>query len=169
MDPTGSRPDTVLVKLQWIEWSGWGQSKTTMLKLIMKLGWKINILGSKIILWVNHLKTQRIFVQTRPKKRLSLCHWHDQQNYHSKMGKRTYQGNWIQTHHCQAHYQTNLICRRIEITINQLKMKAIRRKRFIKTIKRTRQTHCQAILVFLTTVTTDTSDVERRATRKRIR
>ena len=50
MAPTGSCPAIVLVKLQRIEGSVRGQRKTVILKLILKLGGKINILGAKIIL-----------------------------------------------------------------------------------------------------------------------
>ena len=50
MDPFGSRLAIVLVKLQGIEWAGRDHNKTIMLKLILKLGGEIKILGGKIIL-----------------------------------------------------------------------------------------------------------------------
>ena len=50
MDPTGSHLAIVLVKLQRLERVGQGESKTIMLKLILKQGGKIKILGAKIIL-----------------------------------------------------------------------------------------------------------------------
>ena len=66
MAPTGSRPTIIFLKLHRIEWSGRGQSKTIMLKLILKPGGKFNILGAKIILLVYHLWTWLLLVQTRP-------------------------------------------------------------------------------------------------------
>ena len=46
----------------------------------------------------------------------------------------------------------------IPIPLNQTKRNTIRRKSVKKTGKMTCQTHCQVILIRLTTVTTDTSD-----------
>ena len=45
-----------------------------------------------------------------------------------KTEKRTYQGTWIHTHHCQTHHRINLICRMIPIPVNQRKINTIRRK-----------------------------------------
>ena len=70
--------------------------------------------------------------------------------------------------HCQTYHRTNLICRRIEITVNRLKRKLIRRKSVVNTRNKTRQTHRQAILIRPTTMTTDASDVKRRAIRNHI-
>ena len=113
----------------------------------------VKILGAKIIIWVNHLQTQLLLVQTRPteqrhiltefqlKKRQSPRHWQDQRNFQREMEKHTYKGNQIQTHHRQTHHQRNLICWMIEITVNRLKIKAIRRKCVVKKRNRTRQNH----------------------------
>ena len=157
--------------------------------MILKLGGEINILSSKIFLWVNHLWTRLLLVKTRPteqrhqltrfmsgQKIQSLRHEHDQRIHHhyqrihqGKMEKQTYQRNRIQTHHCQTHYWTNLICRMIAIPVNKFKINAIGRKSVINTRKGTRQTHCQEILIHPTTVNTDASDIKRRAIGKSIR
>ena len=55
-----------------------------------------------------------------------------------------------------------------KFTVKRTKINAIRRKNVGNTRNRTLQTHRQAILIRLTTVTTDVSDVKIRAIRKRI-
>ena len=83
-------------------------------------------------------------------------------------GKAHVPGAPFQTHHCQTHRRRNLIRRMTPIQLNQIKRNAKRRKIVEKTRNRTRQAHCRAILIRPMTVITDTRDVRRRATGKRI-
>ena len=115
----------------------------------MKVGGTINIMGAKIILWVDHVWTRHLLVRTRPteechiltrfqleQKFQSLRHWHDKRNFQNSMEKRTYQGNRVQTHHRQTHNRNNLICRKIAFTLNRLKIKLIGRKSVVNTRKK---------------------------------
>ena len=78
------------------------------------------------------------------------------------MKKRMYQGTRIQTHHHQTCNRKIIICRMVAIPVNRLK-KSVGNTRI-----RMRQTHRQEILICMTTVTKDASDVKRRAIRKRV-
>ena len=115
----------------------------------------------------NNGKTSPIDSIPVGKKRRSLCHWqhqriceHYQRICQSKMEKCTYQGNRIQTHHCQTHHQKNLIRWITPTPVNQLKSKLVRRKIVGNTRNSTRQTRRRAILIRLTIVTTEASNIK---------
>ena len=156
-----------------------GSEKNIILKLGLKLEGKIKILCAKKNLWVDHICTRLVLVQTRPtekhqqltcfqseQKHQSLRHWYYQRIFQSKVEKRTYQGTQIQTYHRHIDHWINLILRGIEIPVNILKRRSIRRKSVRKTGNTTRHTHRQEILIRPTTVTTDASEVKRRSIRK---
>ena len=155
MDPTGLHRVMFLEKLQWLEWAGRSQNKNIVTELILKLEGKIRILGAKIFLWVYHLWTWLLLIRTRPmekcqqltrfllvQKRQTPHHWndqricqHDQRSlqydqwvHQNEKEKRMYQRTRSQTHHCQTHHQKNLILLMIQVTVNQTKIKAMRRK-----------------------------------------
>ena len=67
-------------------------------------------------------------------------------------GKRTYQRNRSQTHHCQTHHRVNLIRPMTANTENKRVRDAIKRKRVGNSRNRTRQTHRLATLIFTTKV-----------------
>ena len=185
MDPTCYCVAIVLVKLQQIELEGRSQSTTIILKMLLKLGetkWWINILGAKMILWVDHLWTRLLWVKnlwswlllvwTLPTEQChqviqfqseqnhqSLCHWHYQwihqlyqQISNRKMENRTKQGTLIQTHHCQTHHQRNINCQMTSIQINQGKRNALRRKSTKKTWKMTHRTRCRSKILIRLTI-----------------
>ena len=156
-------------------------------KLILKLGGEIIILVVKIIIWVDHLLTWQLLIQTQTthqchqltwfqckQKHQSLCHWlhkkiwqHHQQIFQSKIEKCTFQWTWIQTLHHNIYHQKNLNCRMRAIPVNQSKIKSDNKKRHRgNKINNKRQTHHQDILIRLTIVTTYASSITRRATVK---
>ena len=100
------------------------------------------------------------------KKRQSLLnehyqriHQHHQCINHSKTEKKTYQGTRIQTHHCQTHHKKSNLSNGSNSS-NSIEKKRNKNKKRKKTRNKTRQTHCRAILICLTTVNTDTCDVK---------
>ena len=75
MDPTGLRRVMSLERLHILEWAGQVHKIYIVTKLILKLGGKIRILGAKIFLWVDHLWTRILLVQTQPMK--NVTNWLD--------------------------------------------------------------------------------------------
>ena len=77
-----------------------------------------------------------------------------------------YQRTQSQTYHFKTHHQENMICQIIAIVVNPKERNAIQRKSAGNRRNRTRQTHRQAILIRLKTVTIDTRDAKRRSIQK---
>ena len=182
MDPTESCPAILLVKLNWLEWAGQGQrnsSAKTNFESRRENQYfeRQNISMSQLPLEYSPFGTNMTNRITSPfdsipvgEKIQTPHHWHDQQIfrhwqriYQSKNENRTYQRTRIQTHHCQNHHRTNLIRWMIPILDNQIKINSTIRKSVRNTRNRMSQTHRQAILIRPTTVTTDASNVKRRA------
>ena len=151
--------------------------------MILKLGGKIKILGAKIILWVDHLWTRLLLVQTcnnvtiwldSSRNKNARAYATDTTNRFSNTTNEFTRAKWkiartggpgSRTIIFRFIIEQNLISRMIEIPVYRLIRKSIRIKSVGNTRNRMLQTHFQAILIRPTTVTRDASDVKIRATK----